>query len=187
MRQIYRAGLLVAVVLTGCGVTPQDSARQVDPPRGQPAWQSQPLSPDDTGAMRERLYLIRGDEIVPVLRHVPAEPTLDGLMDDLLAGPTEAERKAGLTSALLGDDIITGVHMADNNAVVELAATLGDTSRNDQVLALAQIVLTLTAHPPVTGVSFTSNGQSVAVPVADGSLSTGPLTAADYHALLTDT
>jgi hypothetical protein len=187
MSRARRAALLAAVVLAGCGVTPEDSAREVEPPGGtRPAWPSQTPPPDDTGAVPERLYLILGDEIVPTIRHVSAEPSPEDLMADLLAGPTEAERRAGLTSALLGDDIITGVRVADNNAVVELAAGPDDTSRNDQVLAFAQIVCTLTAHPLITGVSFTSNGQAVAVPLADGSLSTGPLTTTDYAALLTD-
>lgn len=189
MSQARRATLLVliTVVLAGCGVTPEDSARQVEPPGGtQPDWASQPSPPDATGAVPERLYLIRGDEIVPALRHVSSEPSPEDLMDDLLAGPTDSERRAGLTSALLGDEIITGVHKIDNNAVVELAAELDDTSRNDQVLAFAQIVCTLDAHPLITGVSFTSDGQPVGVPIADGSLATGPLTAAHYTALLTD-
>jgi hypothetical protein len=187
MSQARRATLLVVVVLAGCGVTPEDSARQVEPPGGtQPVWPSHTSPPDDTGTVPERLYLILGDEIVPTVRHVSAEPSPDELMDDLLAGPTDAERRAGLTSALLGDDIIASVHTVDNHVVVELVAGLGDTSRNDQVLAFAQIVCTLSAHPLITGVSFTSNGQAVAVPLADGSLSTGPLTTADYTALLTD-
>ena len=187
MSRSCRTALLVAVILSGCGVTPEDSARQVEPPGGTPpAWPSQPSPPDDAGTVPERLYLIRGDEIVPVVRHVSSEPSPGDLLDDLLAGPADSERRAGLTSALLGDDIIIGVDVVDNNAVVELAAGLDDTSRNDQVLAFGQIVCTLDAHPLITGVSFTGDGQAVAVPVADGSLSTGPLAAADYTAMLTD-
>lgn len=176
--------LSAVVVLAGCGVTPEESARPVEPPRGQPAWQSQTSPPEEPGAVLERLYLVRGDEIVPTVRHVPSEPTPDELMEDLLAGPTQAERRAGMTSALLGDDIITGVQVVGTNAVVEIAAGLGDTSRNDQVLALGQIVCTLTEHQLITGVSFIGDGEAVAVPVADGSLSTGPLTSADYMALV---
>lgn len=188
MSRARHAALLLAVVVAGCGVTPEDAAREVEPPGGtQPAWPSQTAPPDDTGTVPERLYLIRDGEIVPVIRHVSAEPSPDELMSDLLAGPTDTEQQAGLTSALLGDDIITGVQVgAGNHAVVELAAGLDETSRNDQVLAFAQIVCTLTAQPAIAGVSFTSNGQAVAVPVADGSLSAGPLTPADYTALLAD-
>jgi hypothetical protein len=179
------AALTTAILLAGCGVTAEDSARQVDPPGGnQPAWPTPTPALDDTGAVPQRLYLILGDEIVPVVRHVPTEPSPDELMDDLLAGPTDTERRAGLTSALLGGEIVSGVRMVDINAVVELAAGLDEISRNDQVLAFAQIVCTLSAHPQVTGVSFTSDGQAVAVPVADGSLATGPLTTADYASLL---
>lgn len=183
-----RAALLLAVLVAGCGVTSEDSARQVEPPGGtRPVWPSQTSAPDDTGAVPVRLYMVHDGQIVPTVRHVSAKPSPGELLADLLAGPTDAEQQAGLTSALLGDDIITGVRLATgDHAVVELAPGLDETSRNDNVLAFGQIVCTLTAEPPITGVSFTSDGQAVDIPIADSSLSAGPLTTADYAALLAD-
>ena len=54
----------------------------------------------------------------------------------------------------------------------------------DEIAALGQIVCTLTRVPDITGVQSTRDGQIVKVPRADASLTTGPLTAADYQALI---
>jgi hypothetical protein len=177
--------LAAAAAVTACGVSPEDTARPVEPPAGvQQSWAEQSPPASDSGTVPVRLYLVRDDELVPTTRYVPTEPGVDELVDDLLAGPTDSEQRTGLTSALLGGDIIVDVRPADRIAVVELAAGLYETNRTDQVLAFAQIVCTLTANSRITGVSFTRGGQVVGVPRADGSLAEGPLAAADYAALL---
>jgi spore germination protein GerM len=128
--------------------------------------------------------MVRDGELVAVTRHVDAQPSVDDLVDALLAGPTDAEQRDGLTSALLGNDIVVGVQFSGGRATVELTDTLDETGRSDQILAFAQIVCTLAAKPGVTAVSFTRAGQPVGVPRADGSLSESPVTAADYASLV---
>jgi spore germination protein GerM len=175
----------VAAGVTACGVPPEDSARPVEPPAGmQASWAAQSPPARESGTVPVRLFLVRDDKLVPVTRHVRTEPDVAELVDDLLAGPTESEQDSGLTSALLGGDIIVDARLADGIAVVELADGLDETSRTDQVLAFAQIVCTLTANSRVAGVSFIRDGQVVGVPRANGSLSEGPLTASDYAELL---
>jgi Sporulation and spore germination len=105
------------------------------------------------------------------------------LIGDLLAGPADAEQRDGLTSALLGNYIVVGIQLAEGRATVELTAALDETGRTDQILALAQIVCTLTAKTEITAVSSTRGGQPVGVPRADGSLSEAAATAADYASL----
>ncbi|MDQ7911250.1 GerMN domain-containing protein [Phytohabitans sp. ZYX-F-186] len=178
---------LLAVAVAGCGVQAEDVPRAVDPPNGvSHAWATEtpPHADPGAGAVPERLYLVRGSELVAVTRNVHAQPTLDELLDDLLAGPTDAEKRDGLTSALLGNDIVVGVRLAGGHATVDLTAALDETGRTDQILAFAQIVCTLTAMPGLTAVSFTRGGQPVGVPRADGSLSEAPATAADYATLV---
>ncbi|MDW5329690.1 GerMN domain-containing protein [Plantactinospora sp. KLBMP9567] len=179
--------LLLAAVVAGCGVPAEDTAREVDPPDGvSHAWATQtPLDPaPGVGAIPARLYLVRDGELVAVTRHVDTQPSVDELVDALLAGPTDAEQRDGLTSALLGNDIVVGVQFSGGRATVELTDTLDETGRSDQILAFAQIVCTLAARPGVTAVSFTRAGQPVGVPRADGSLSESPATAADYASLV---
>lgn len=161
----------------------------MDPPNGvSHAWPTQtPLDPaPSTGAVPARLYMVRDGELVAVIRHADTHPGVGELVDNLLAGPTDTEQSKGLTSALLGNDIVVGVRLNDGRATVELTDTLDETGRSDQILAFAQIVCTLAAKPGVTAVSFTQDGQPVGVPRADGSLSESPATAADYASLLSD-
>jgi hypothetical protein len=179
------AGGLALLALSGCGVSAEGSARTIQTPRGaHPGVNSAASGGPDAGTVVEKLFLIKGDTLVAVERRVRAEPSVDKLMRDLLAGPTGAEQESSLTSALLGTDVMTSVHVAHTTATVELAAAPAETGRTDEVLALAQIVCTLTARPEISGVLFTRDSQRTAVPRGDGSLSLGPFTAADYLNLL---
>ena len=106
-------------------------------------------------------------------------------MADLLAGATDAEQNTGISSALPGANVIGGVSVTDQVATVDLGPGLDGSGRNDAVLAFGQVVCTLDSRPDIDGVVFQQNGQRVGVPRATGSLSTGPLTTADYAGLLT--
>lgn len=177
-------GAAAAVALYGCGVTAEDTPRGINPPRSPfPA-----LAPSTTagtsGAVSQTLYLVKGDRLVAVTRHVESPPTPTGLVTALVAGPTDSERQQGLTSALLAATTIAGVRAAGDRVMVELAGPVEEAPRTDAVLAYAQLVCTLAAIPTVTGVTFTRDGEPVGVPRADGSLSEGPLTAADYASLI---
>jgi spore germination protein GerM len=55
---------------------------------------------------------------------------------------------------------------------------------DEQLLAVAQLVCTLTARPGVGPVSFTLEGAPVDVPTGDGSLTSGPVSRDDYADLL---
>ncbi|MGN9913424.1 GerMN domain-containing protein [Phytohabitans sp. LJ34] len=179
--------VLLAAAVTGCGAQAEDLPREVNPPNGvSHAWATEtPPDPGPgAGVVAERLYFVRDGELVAVTRNVDAQPSVDELVDDLLAGPTDVEQREGLTSSLLGNDIVVGVQLSDGRATVELTAALDESGRTDQILAFAQIVCTLTAQPGITAVRFTRGGQPVGVPHADGSLSEAPATAADYASLL---
>jgi hypothetical protein len=186
---IRRIALAVAVLavaaLAGCGVSPERDPRPIDQPKGPfGALASSPPAVTASGSVPERLFLVKDGMITAVTRHVEREPTLDELIADLLNGPNESEGDAGMTSALLGGQVVSEVHLDGGQAMVELALPTEGTGRTNDVLAYAQVVCTLTARPDVRGVVFTRDQQAVGVPRADGQLSLGPLTAADYAALV---
>ena len=162
-----------STMLAGCGVTAETAPRPITPPRGFLQTTTSPTpEPTGSGPVTVQLFLVKDDALV-------AE-----LLADLLAGPDDSERSAGLSSALQGGDVVSNIHVSDRRAVVELSTTIENAARNDEVLAYAQLVCTLTARADITGVTFTHNGQPIGVPRADGSLTQGPLTAADYTTLL---
>lgn len=180
-RSAAAAPLLIAA-LVGCGVTPDDGPRTIDPP-GNPFRAHNSPTPA-TGAFPHTLYLVKDNKLVPVTRHVDTAPTPDSLVAALLAGPTTSERDQGITSALPGSAIVLAVRVNGSTATVELAVPVDRVPRTDEVLAYAQLVCTLTNHRGIAGVTFTRDGKPIGIPRADGSLSQGALTTADYTALI---
>lgn len=178
--------VLVAAVVAGCGVPVENDPRVVEPPRG-PFAGTAAASPSpavEAGTVAEPLYFVRGDMLVAVLRRVKALPTVEGHVEQLVAGPTAAERGAGLVNALTGNAVIVSVRLVGGRATVELGDAPEGGSPRDEVLALGQVVCTLTARADVAAVSFHQGGRAVGVPRGDGALSRLPLTAADYAALI---
>ncbi|MET8147867.1 GerMN domain-containing protein [Actinoplanes sp. NPDC049668] len=175
---------LVAVCLSAgaCGVPADQTPRDLDRPR--PASGSNTPAPDGFGTAIERLYLIRDGSLARTLRRVPAPPTPQQMLTDLLAGPTTAEQQDGLSSAL-STMRINGMTVNQRRATVAINEPPDQAARSDEILAYGQIVCTLTSQGADVGtVSFTSAGRPLGVPRGDGSLSTQPLTIADYASLL---
>ncbi len=69
-------------------------------------------------------------------------------------------------------------------ARVDLGPAVSALPGGEQLLAVAQIVCTLTGRPGVGQVSFTLEGASLAVPKGDGSLVTSPVARDDYASLV---
>jgi hypothetical protein len=177
------AALVTLAVVAGCGVPVDAEPRPVDPPNGvHPGLSS--AAPNQPGAVSERLCMVRNELLTAVTRSVPQAVSLDAHLRLLLDGPTEAERDAGFTSALTGTTPVDTLSQARGIVTVNIGDRSEDTGRSDEVLGFGQIVCTLTTRPDVAAVAFTQDGRPLGVPRADGSLSPGPLTAADYADLL---
>lgn len=180
---------LLALALAGCGISAEDHPRpmprpNLPTPATTPATAPTPATAAASGSVAEVLYFVRNGALVAVTRKATFHPSTTTLIDDLEAGPSEAERDAGLTSALQGIDVVTSARVDDELAVVELASAPVGAGRSDEALIYAQLVCTLTSRPDIRGVMFTRNGTPVGVPRGDGSLSLGPLTAGDYASLI---
>jgi sporulation and spore germination protein len=177
-----RLSLLAVLLLAGCGVPADDQPR--DLAHSQVAYGSDAPAPDRFGPAVERLYLVGDGELVRVVRRTPAPRSPAQMVQDLVAGPTRAEQQDGLTSAL-AQMRVGSTSVSQRRAAVEIGAPPVPGARSDEALAYAQIVCTLTSQGAEVGtVSFTRDGQTLAVPRGDGSLSTGPLTIADYAELI---
>jgi Sporulation and spore germination len=174
--------LCVVLAAAGCGIAPQRSAQPIEPPLGpfQAVTSPSPL-PTTSGSFPETLYLVKDSRLVSQIRHVATVSTMDDVIADLLAGPTEAESAAGMSSALAGVTV-TGLQLDGGLATVDLGVPIG--GRSDELLAYAQVVCTLTVRDDVREVSFTRAGKQIDVPRGDSSVSPGPLTFSDYAALI---
>jgi len=171
--------MLLVLLLAGCGVPTDDQPRAVEAPPGPFPTPGTAIS-DPAGRFTEALYFVRDDRLILVYRRLDMSPTVTQHLAHLLAGPNEAERAEGLATALPGAVTVAGVRLTGARAEVDVPPVVDGAGRSDEVFAFGQIVCTLTARPEVDAVSFLRDGEPLGVPRADGSLSQGPFTAADY-------
>ena len=174
---------LAALTAAGCGVPAETAPRAIESPAVLPLPASPPPTEQGAGPVSQRLCLTREARLVEVTRPMSGPASVQETVRDLLAGPTEAESATGLNTALGGTPLVTGVRLEDGIAVVGLRSDAEGSSRADDVLALGQVVCTLTTRGDVQGVVFERAGARVAVPRGDGSLATGPLRRGDFDQL----
>ncbi len=135
---------------------------------------------------RVAIYLTRGELLRRVHRSVPDTPRIGAeAIKALLAGPTSAEVKAGLGTAIPRSARFRDLRIDGGVAFVDLSrefesggGTLGLTLR------LAQVTCTLDQFPGVEGVRFALDGQQVSVFSGNGIVLSRPVSCASYHAYL---
>jgi spore germination protein GerM len=124
---------------------------------------------------RATVWLVDGETLVPSQHEVAAPPSVESVTAELLAGPTDAEAERGLRSALPDPTVVVGTDLSRGVATVELTSTFSEISPQDQLLAVAQFVLTLTDLRGVGSVRFTLGDSPVAVPTPSGESSEEPV------------
>lgn len=130
------------------------------------------------------IFLVGNNQhLVQVTRIVKAPVQAKGLLQDLLAGPTDAESAAGLSSAVPDRTRLRSAETTLGVITLDLTQAFGQVSGREEVLAVAQIVYTATGLPGVTGVIFDLSGKPVEVPDGKGTLVQGPVTRSDYRAV----
>lgn len=169
---LLAAGLLVA----GCGVPLQDEPQVIERESASP---TRTAAAAPTGNLDAVVYFIQGDRVIPVSRRLGSRDGSE-LLRSLFVGPAEAERQRGLRSAIPLGVEPARVERSGTVAIVELPAELADLGSPDHVLAVAQIVFTLTATDGARSVQLASSGQSTPAPAGDGRLVDRPLTRADF-------
>ncbi|MGY2129564.1 GerMN domain-containing protein [Blastococcus sp. SYSU DS0617] len=166
---------LAAVLVAGCGVAPDDRPEEVST---DPA----PASATGVGSSGSgpllTIYLIRGADLTPVVRRTTTRTTAVAL-DLLLEGPTRVEAADGIRTALAPE--VAGVEGELPDGTVTLSLTRGFTglAGGNQLLAVAQVVWSLTELPTIRGVRFTVDGAPVEVPTDQG-LTASPVEREDY-------
>ena len=142
------------------------------------------VPPDEAGSGAVTVYWIRDKMLVPEAIEFESVPDVERVISLLERGPTSTDQAPEVRSAVSQAQVIRSVSRDDERVIVELSDDFAEVVGSDQVLALGQIVATVTAVPGVTEVEFQRGGASLEVPVPDGSLVQRPVTRADYITLL---
>jgi spore germination protein GerM len=169
VRRWTLAGIAVASV-TGCGFPSQNVAQPVpedDLPVGLRAG-SVPQSTVPAETEPATVWLVDGEALVAARQGVAAPAAVGSVTAALLAGPNESHRERGFRSALPDPAVVVDAELARGVATVELAPSFLEISPSDQLLAVGQLVLTLTDLPGVGGVQFILDDSPIAVPIPTG-------------------
>jgi hypothetical protein len=172
--------LAVLAAVTGCGVSTQSSPVLLETTVVGPATSHRGHEPTEEATQRRAIYLTRGAHLAEVFRQVPYAQGVDGSLAALEAAPTPDEAAAGLRTALPAGSGHLLSRVADGVAVVAVPPAYESLGLEQQVMAVGQIVYTVTAVEGVSAVELSVAGSVIDVPVADGQLRPGSVTRADY-------
>ena len=116
------------------------------------------------------VWLARDDGLVPVQRtHERTRAVATAAIRELLAGPTAAERAAGISTAIPKGTKLLGIALHDGVATIDLTSEYatggGALSMQDR---LGQVVYTLTEFPTIKKVLFRLDGAPVHVFSSEG-------------------
>lgn len=188
--------VLVGGLVAGCGI-PTSSAPQAIAKSDVPFHLLTPSSPSTSSpfnapaGVSEVIYLVDPTlHLTPRNRIVAPPANLTQIVNLLLLGPTDQESTDGIQSFLTGP---TTQSSSPNGALVTLAngvATVDFATNpvqvvgaNQTLLAIAQVVFTVTQQPNVNGVLFEIADQPIEVPIGpNGALVPGPVTQLQYPA-----
>lgn len=199
-RSARRIGMVAvtALALAGCnaelpvdaGPAPSRSAPLDPPAAGEAAASSQSAGSSGAGPTSDEttiaVYLIEGERLERVGRTVPEVPGIGAeALRALLAGPTLAETRAGLETAIPTDTRLLGLTVSGGTATVDLSrafefggGTLGLTLR------LAQVACTLDQFDSVDGVRFALGGELLSVFSGNGIVLDRPVSCTSYRTYL---
>lgn len=179
------ATLIVLVGTTGCAVGSESQAQNIDVTVeaaivGLPV----PAIGDDE-AVAISSYVVRDNRLVHVTREIDIQAdTALAVVESTIVGPTVAEQRSGLWSAVPIATTLEAVGVVDKVATIDLSPEFASIGGLDELLAIGQLVHSLTALADVDAVIFQIAGTRVSVPLPDGALVARPVTADDYSELL---
>lgn len=173
---------MVTVLAGACGVPTDDDATVTDP-EAVPFELLEPASTTSTTTptgVDEELFFIGPDGLLrSTVRRVPEPLTLTEVVDELSTAPQNSDLRTAL-----GDELVDNVDSTGGIAQVDLGPEFTTLPVDDQVLALAQIVYTLTSQAGVGRVSFELEGTPVPIPRGDGVITTDSVSRDAYANLV---
>ena len=194
--------VLVALVTVGCGggdaidagPVPQRSEATVPtaepaapttagPASGGPAG-SATTAPGRTATTQLSVWFVRGEALESVTRAVPQVPKIGAeAVKALLAGPTPAEARAGLSTAVPRETRFLDL-VIDSGGIAKVDLSRDFESGGGSLgltLRLAQVTCTVGQFPTVKGVRFALGGELVSVFSGNGIVLDRPVTCDSYR------
>lgn len=166
------------VLMAGCGVEPQSSPQPLTLPSPQ---LSQPGQRSGDVGIELTVYFVRGAALAPAQRRVDLLSPAASL-DALIAGPTRAEVIAGLRTALAPQALTVDVGLPGGITSVAVTTEFTGVTGANQLLAVAQVVWTLTGVEGTQQVRFLLDGAPVEVPTDTG-LTDAPVGRDDFDSV----
>ena len=186
VRDLRRRARCVVLLLAltaptaGCALGPQQEpvALSSTPGNGRPSHQQ-------TGAVTvkvsERVYLVHNGSLVQVRRTAPLRNThLETVVGALFEPLRFAERNEGLRTALPRADRPVKVHVTNHLASLQLPPGFDGLAVSEQILAVGQLVFTISANSAAFRIEFTDGKKEIPVPDGSGRLVDRPVTRTDY-------
>jgi spore germination protein GerM len=167
------AVLVVIVVSGGCGVPLESSPSRLSDdafPEGlRPSASTVPDAPAEQEPID--VWYVGDDRLVSTRHRIDPPTTPQKALEELLSGPTEAEQNRSLRTAIPDAAAVVEVSVVRGVATVTLTQAFSEIPAGDQVLAVGQIVLTLTDQRGVGRVRFAVDDAEIAVPLPSGETS----------------
>ena len=200
MRRMLAVVAVLGLLATGCGGgenasdagpvpgRPVDSETTVDPAVTTTAPTSPGAPTTAPSATTEVVvWLVRGEVLESVTRTVPRVPGIGAeAVKALLAGPTNAETRAGFSTAVPRDTRFIGL-VIDSNGIARVDLTRDFESGGGSLgltLRLGQVACTVSQFPTVKGVRFSLAGELVSVFSGNGIVIDKPVTCDSYREVL---
>lgn len=164
MKPVLRMVGALCLLMSGCALEPQAQPEPVQASHAAPVTPP----PRSVGSQTVRVYLIQGDRLTAVRRSVQ-QRSFDDALEALVAGPTRDEVLVGKRTAI-APQMFTGAASETSSevAVVEAPEEFSAISGETQLLAVAQLVWTVTEVPGIRRVRLSVNGSRVEMPTDRG-------------------
>jgi hypothetical protein len=131
---------------------------------------------------RTNLWYVAGGRIVPAPRQLREQPDVSQVLRLLLRGPSADDQPLVRSALDVGDATIVG-RPVGGTLTIALAPDFGTRSPSEQVLALGQLLYSVTEVPGVGRVVFRIGNADLAVPLPNGQLAEGSVSRDDYAVL----
>jgi spore germination protein GerM len=181
--------MVVAALVAACGVPTQGPPVSItrvpyDLTKPEPHVVA---TPTPTGTGRPYVYLVRDELLVPVkASRASSDPSagVTQVLAQLADGPADQDRSGGLSTALGPDTAFRLVRLQGGVARIDIAPGDQVPSPSRVLLAVAQVVLSVTSVPGVDAVLVSRDGGALELPLPGGALTGAPVTAQDYASLV---